>query len=159
MDEIVCRRPNLNEAGDVCTVIQRILTSSFPMFPQEAIEDYLEPWTADRVISRLEHGHDVLIAAYVKDEITGLVSGTAPEAGVGTIIWLLVDARWRGHKVGRALYEAGCHAYRGLGAHKMKLTAPSERAKRFYESCGMRVEGFHPNHWYRLEFFSLGTGL
>jgi ribosomal protein S18 acetylase RimI-like enzyme len=159
MNEIVCRRPTPREAEALCTLIRRILISSFPTFSQEAIMDYLKPWTLDRVIARLEYGHDILVAAFVGDEIIGLVSGTAPEGGVGTVVWLLVDARWRGRKAGRALYDAACHAYRDLGAHKMKLTAPSEEAKRFYESCGMRVEGFHPKHWYEMEFFSLGTAL
>jgi len=159
MSEIICRRPKRDEAEAVCTLIKQILVTSFPSFPQEAVKNYLKPWTPDIVMSRLEHDHDVLIAAIIGDEIVGLVSGTAPEGGVGTIIWLLVDARWRGHKVGRALYEAACHAYRELGAHKMKLTAPSEEAKRFYESCGMRVEGYHPKHWFKIAFFSLGVDL
>jgi ribosomal protein S18 acetylase RimI-like enzyme len=139
--------------------MRRILTTSFPTFPPEAVKDYLKPWTPDNVISRLERGHDILIAAYTGDEIVGLVSGTPPEAGVGTIVWLLVDGPWRGRKAGQAIYEAACHAYRDLGAHKVKLTAPSERAKRFYEGCGMRVEGFHANHWYKMDFFSLGADL
>jgi GNAT superfamily N-acetyltransferase len=159
MGDIVCRRPISNEAAALCTVIKQILNTSFSTFPQEAIADYLEPWTPDVVISRLERDDDILIAAFAGDEITGLVSGTAPEGGVGTVVWLLVDAPWRGQNVGRALYHAACDAYRALGAHKMKLTAPSERAKCFYESCGMRVEGVHPEHWYRLDFISLGTAL
>lgn len=159
MSEIVCRRPKSDEAQALCALVRQILITSFPAFPPEAVTDYLKPWTPEGVISRLEHGHDVLIAAFTGDEIIGLVSGTAPEAGVGTIIWLLVDAPWRGHKAGSALYEAACRAYRDLGAHKMKLTAPSEQAKRFYERCGMHVEGFHPLHWYRMEFFSLGVTL
>ncbi len=133
--------------------------TSFPTFPPEAINDYLKPWTPDHVRSRLERGHDILVAAYADDELIGLASGTAPEAGVGTIVWLLIDGAWRDRKAGRALYGAACHAYRDLGAHKVKLTAPSERAKRFYEACGMRVEGFHSNHWYKMEFFSLGMDL
>jgi ribosomal protein S18 acetylase RimI-like enzyme len=157
MGEIVCRRPNADEAEALCSLIGQILATSFDTFPQEAVREYLKPWTRDAVISRLERGHDVLIAAYVGDEVIGLVSGTALEGGVGTVVWLLVDTRWRGRKAGQTLYEAACRGYRELGAHKMKLTAPSERAKRFYLSCGMSVEGFHPRHWYQLDFFSLGV--
>ncbi len=159
MSEIVCRRPSADEAEALCALMRQILNTSFPTFPREAVNDYLKPWTPDNVISRLERGHDILIAAFAADEIVGFASGTAPEAGVGTIVWLLVDGPWQGHKVGRALYEASCDSYRDLGAHKVKLTAPSERAKRFYEGCGMRAEGFHTNHWYKLDFFSLGADL
>ncbi|SRR5258706_4583825 len=157
MNEIVCRRPSADEADALCALIGQVLITSFDTFPPEAVQDYLKPWTRQAVISRLERGHDVLIAAYAGDEIIGLVSGTATEGGVGTVVWLLVDTRWRGRKAGQTLYEAACRAYRELGAHKMKLTAPSERAKRFYERCGMCVEGFHPRHWYQVDFFSLGV--
>lgn len=139
--------------------MRQILATSFPTFPREAVTDYLKPWTPDAVISRLERDDGVLIAAFAADEAIGLVSGTGPEGGVGTIIWLLVDTPWRGHKAGRALYRAAFDAYRALGAHKMKLTAPSEEAKRFYEGCGMRVEGVHPKHWYGMDFISLGVTL
>jgi len=137
----------------------RILKGSFPEFPAEAIVEYLRPWTPERVAARLERGDDILVAAYAAGALVGVVSGTAPEAGVGTVIWLLVDASWRGRKVGTSLYHAACEAYRFLGAHKIKLTAPSEEARRFYEGCGMRVEGFHPNHWFGMTFSSLGADL
>src|SRR6266545_747920 len=159
MVEVVCRRPTPEEAGAVCALIRRILMTDFPAFPPEAIDDYLAPWTPGAVTARLESGLDVIITALTGDELIGLVSGAAPEGGVGTVMWLLVDARWRGRRAGRALYDASCRAYRDLGAHKMKLTAPSERAKGFYEICGMRLEGVHPNHWYHATFFSLGVVL
>src|ERR1700674_3308892 len=159
MIEIVCRRPSADEAETLCSLIRQILITSFPGFPREAVKDYLKPWTPADVVSRLEGGHDILIAAFAGDEVVGLVSGTPPEGGVGTIIWLLVDGAWSGRKAGRPLNESACHAYRDLGAHKMKLTAPSEEAKRFYESCGMRVEGYHPKHWFKMDFFSLGADL
>src|SRR5688572_7994549 len=117
MSEIVCRRPGTHEAEALCALMRQILMTSFPMFPPEAINDYLKPWTPDNVSSRLERGHDILIAAYAADEIIGLVSGPAPEAGVGTIVWLLVDQPWRDLRVGVDLYEAACDAYRNVGAH------------------------------------------
>ena len=159
MSEIVCRRPDPDEAEAVCAVFRRIVTTSFPGFPREAVVAYLEPWTTGQLRARLEGGQGVMIAAFAGTETVGLVSGAPPEAGVGTVAWLLVDADWRGRRVGQALYGAACDAYRSLGAHKMKLTAPSERAARFYERCGMRVEGFHPAHWYRADFFALGVQL
>jgi GNAT superfamily N-acetyltransferase len=157
MSEIAYRRPRTDEAELLCTSARQLITTSFSTFPPAAIKEYLAPWGRKRVISRLEHGNDVLIAALADDDVIGVVSGTAPEGGVGTVVWLLVDERWRGLKVGRGLYEAACNAYRELGAHKMKLTAPSEEARQFYESCGMRVEGLHPCHWYKMSFFSLGV--
>ncbi len=157
MNSVACRRPVATEAKALCAFVRQAIAAGFPMFTAEAVESYLKPWTPDDVAARLQHGRDILIAALAGDEIVGVISGTAPEGGVGTVIWLLVDARWRGRNVGRALYDAACLAYCRLGAHKMKLTAPSESAKRFYERCGMHVEGFHPDHWYKLDFYSLGV--
>lgn len=159
MSQIVCRRPAPNETETVCALFTRIVTTSFPMFPDEAVKAYLGAWTMEKIKARLETGRDVLIAAYSNGEMIGLTSGSEPEGGVGTMVWLMVDARWRGHKAGRALYEAACAAYRAMGAHKMKLTVPSDEARRFYEHCGMEVEGFHPNHWYHANFTGMGVAL
>lgn len=159
MNAILCRRPTPAEAEVLCAFAKHNIATSFPTFPADALEAYRKPWTQSVVLSRLTHRQDILLVATVDDEIIGLISGAAPEGGVGTIIWLFVDPRWRGRNAGRALYEAACGVYRELGAHKVKLTAPSEIAKRFYESCGMRVEGFHPHHWYNMDFYSLGAPL
>jgi ribosomal protein S18 acetylase RimI-like enzyme len=157
MSAIVCRRPVPAEADALCAFVRETIVTSFPTFTPEAREAYLAPWTPEGAISRLKRGEDILIVAVGGDEIIGVASGNIPEGGVGTIIWLLVGPHWRGRNAGRALYEAACGAYRELGAHKVKLTAPSKSAKRFYERCGMQLEGFHPNHWYNMDFYSLGA--
>lgn len=160
MGQIVCRRLKPGDADAMSSLVQRTICTSFPMFPRQAIDDYLIPWTTAAIEVRLNgDARDVCEGAFVEQQLVGIVSGTQPEAGVGTVIWLLVEDGWRGKGVGRALYEAACNAYRSLGAHKMKLTSPSADASLFYQRCGMQIEGTHPAHWYKLDFTSLGVAL
>ena len=88
--------------------------------------------------------------------INGVLVGAGVEGGVGTIIWLVVSPVCRGKGIGKALFERACDEYRSLGAHKVKLTVPTQEAVKFYENMGMEVEGYHPAHWWGLDFWSLG---
>jgi hypothetical protein len=58
--------------------------------------------------------------------------------------------------VGKALFQQACKVYGSLGCHKVKLTASTPKAVTFYEKLGMSVEGKHLNHWWMLDFWSLG---
>ncbi len=149
----------IEEAGRACEVFARIVTTGFPEFPPEAVTDYLAPWTADKIAARIKSGEGVLLGFFKGSELVGLVSGTAVEGGVGTIFWLLVAEEGRGSGAGRALFDAACAAYRAMGAHKIKLTAPTESAQNFYNHMGMLEEGYHANHWYHLDFCAMGLEL
>jgi GNAT superfamily N-acetyltransferase len=149
-----------DEGKLLADAFDRIADGSFPSLPPEAIASYLEPWQEDMLRSRIRQSNDLLRVAWHEETTTGIVSGTAPEGGVATIIWLLVDAPSRGSGLGIHLSSAACSDYcRAHGAHGIKLTAPTEDARQFYELCGMRVEGFHPAHWWQAGFWSLGMAL
>jgi GNAT superfamily N-acetyltransferase len=57
--------------------------------------------------------------------------------------------------LGKALLEAAFETYRSMGCHKVKLTANTPMAKRFYLKHGMVVEGKLKNHWWNLDFIIL----
>jgi len=87
----------------------------------------------------------------------GLLFGAPPEStGVGTIIWLGVAAGQRGGGIGTQLMQAAFAAYRERGCHKVKIYTETEAAKAFYVGLGMEVEGFHPRHWWQVDFWALG---
>ena len=90
---------------------------------------------------------------------TGILYGTPPEGGVATIVWLLVDPKFQGEGIGAQLYQEAVLRYKEMGAHKIKLNTPSERAARFYERVGMKLEGFHPAHWWKADSWSMGMEL
>ncbi len=91
--------------------------------------------------------------------ITGVVLCSRPEGGVATIIWLIVGEAHQGAGQGVLLLQAACDWARRQGCHKIKLTASSPDAIRFYERNGMDVEGYHPSHWWSIDFWSLGMQL
>jgi len=128
-------------------------------FHDEILLHYRRTLTDEEICRRTEDENHLLLAVRKDGEIEGVLIGTPPEGGVGTILWLLVSAGCRGQGLGKGLFEAGCSRYRSMGCHKIKLTAPTSDAVRFYKKQGMAIEGFHPDHWWRLDFWSLGKKL
>lgn len=128
-------------------------------FPDEVLVHYRRILTDEEIGRRSRDDKHLLIAARKDGKIEGILIGTPPEGGVATILWLLVSARCRREGIGKCLFEAGCSCFRSMGCHKIKLTAPTSDAVRFYEKQGMAVEGFHPDHWWHLDFWSLGKNL
>jgi ribosomal protein S18 acetylase RimI-like enzyme len=78
------------------------------------------------------------------------------EAGVGTILWLIVDQNYRNKGIGTNLFNQITSYYKNIGCHKLKLTAPNQNAVNFYNKLGMGTEGYHRKHWYSQDFWSLG---
>lgn len=125
-------------------------------FPEEAMRHYRGSLTGGEFTRRVQDPRQVLLAARRQGQMVGVVAGSAPEGGVATIVWLLVTAGARGSGLGTRLFLEACARYRAMGCHKIKLMATSPDAVRFYERCGMSVEGYHPDHWWHLNFWALG---
>lgn len=157
--EFQYRMPKVTEAALISHLFADILETNFPMFSQQALMTYQKPWALENLMARIQQNNDLLIAAWHQEKPIGLVSGPPSEAGVGTIIWLLVDNVYQNHGIGRHLLQLAANHYRRLDCHKLKLTAPSEQAKRFYEKQGMTVEGYHPNHWWHANYWALALTL
>ena len=128
-------------------------------FSEEALRHYWAVWTVEAIRQRAVDPRQVLMTARVNGQLAGLLLGTSPEGGVATIIWVLVADEYRRQGVGGRMFMEACHRYRLLGCHKIKLTAPTLQAVAFYEKQGMKREGFHPDHWWRKEFWSMGMTL
>lgn len=148
-----------DEAVQISEFIASTLHSSFPMFSPLAKQSYADQWSAPRMRSLTERRDAVVFGAWKQGTLAGLVVGAPPEGGVGTVIWLLVGAQWQSMGLGQVLFTEACIRYTKLGCHKLKLTAPSTRAKKFYQRLSMSVEGFHPEHWWKADFWALGISL
>ena len=118
-------------------------------FPKEASGFYLEQWKA-----RKREG--VALEARTGGRIVGVLVGARPEGGVGTIVWLVTSPAFRNRGIGAEMFRRACGWYREMGCHKLKLMAPVKKAVQFYEKQGMRIEGYHPRHWWDMDFWSLG---
>ena len=152
-------RPTSNEITSVRNFFISLLKPSFSEFTEEALQVYEQSWQETILKKRLENSKDLLLVASLNSQAIGLVSGTPPEGGVGTIIWLIIHPEHRDKKLGKTLLQQACQHYQDLHCHKIKLTAPTEAAKNFYLKQGMQTEGFHPRHWFGLDFWSLGMEL
>ncbi len=137
-----------------------LLHGTFTHFPPEALEKYDADWTAEIIAERAAAGRFALYGAFNSDrEAVGLLFGSPEDSGVGTIIWLGVAEGQRGEGLGAKLTRAAFADYKARGCHKVKVYTETEEAKRFYLKLGMEAEGFHPRHWWQVNFWSLGIQL
>ncbi|HKX28999.1 MAG TPA: N-acetyltransferase [Blastocatellia bacterium] len=153
----VIREAKPADAGSLRAIYLNLLRNTFTNFPAEAVDRYAADWTAELIETRIASGNYLLLGAYEAAwTATGLLFGAPPESGVGTVIWLGVAAEARGRGIGGELMRECFAAYRRRGCHKVKVYAENEAAKKFYLKLGMDAEGFHPRHWFGLDFWSLG---
>lgn len=146
------------QAETVRNLLIKISTESFD-FPGEALQSYWQAWTVETIGRCAQNARQVLLAVWDGTEPVGLLLGTPPEGGVATIIWMLVAGKYRSQGIGGRMFKEACTRYKAIDCHKVKLTVPTEAAKKFYEKQGMVVEGFHPNHWWGKDFWSMGKQL
>ncbi len=135
------------------------LSGQVPDFPQEALRYFHGLWSEEVLAQALRDSSHLLIAAWVDKEMAGLVLGTSPEGGVGTIIWVLVAGEFQRRGIGKSLFSEACRRYLEMGAHKVKLTVPTRETVAFYEKQGMKIEGFHEDHWWHMDLWSMGKTL
>jgi ribosomal protein S18 acetylase RimI-like enzyme len=125
-------------------------------FPAGAVSHYRKILSDEEIGRRLRMEQHMLLEAVDTGRLMGVLIGLPPEGGVGTLWWVIVAAKYRRRGIARALVDAACARYRAAGCHKVKLTVPNVAAKRFYEALGMRVEGTHRDHWWHMDFWSMG---
>jgi GNAT superfamily N-acetyltransferase len=149
------------DASSIRALYLALLGGTFTNFSVQAIESYTADWTPELIADRATAGRFVMHGAFNDEaQAVGLLFGAPPEiTGVGTIIWLGIGDGLRGTGLGTRLMQAAFEDYRARGCHKVKIYTETETARQFYEKLGMQVEGFHPRHWWQVDFWSLGMQL
>ncbi len=153
-------RPLTVADAPICReAFRRMLSESFAEFPPNARRAYLDDWSEERFAERISNVQRVMLGAFNEAQLIGMLLGSTPEAGIGTIIWLWISVAERNQGVGQTLVENGCGLYRTLDCHKVRVFSSDERNHAFYQRCGMTQEGFHLSHWWGVDFWSLGKVL
>jgi ribosomal protein S18 acetylase RimI-like enzyme len=151
-------QPGYPEAQKTWQLVSQVATDCIG-FPTCALESYHKIFTKEEFQGLVVNDKIPTFFVQKNDKIIGVLIGTKEEGGVGTVIWLIVEPHHHGNGIGRALFNAACSHYRDNGCHKIKLTAPNLEAVNFYKKMGMTIEGIHPNHWWAMQFWSMGKNL
>lgn len=127
---------------------------------KQAIQQYIQNWSIKTLNELVNHEKTHLSCVKnERDKVLGALVGSLSDGGVATIIWLMVEPDHQRSGLGSNLMRSACVHYKQIGCHKLRLFASSSEAKRFYMNFGMEVEGFHPNHWWGDDYYSLGLSL
>jgi len=144
------------DAGKVRRFFLQMLDQQFAStFTAQALDSYRHKYSESSLAERIENPDVVIVGLFDDEELIGLVIGGAPNGGVASLDWVVVAPGYQGRGLGQKLMRFCFHEYAVVGAHKVVLYTETENAKRFYEKCGMTVEGVHPNHWWGLTHYCL----
>lgn len=128
-------------------------------FPVEAILKAKQGFGAEQIAEFIESESRVMLGAFNKGEVKGIMFGSHLNGGVASVIWIAVSSDLRGEGIGRQLMQLTFDTYQKLGAHKLVLYTETLAAKKFYERIGMTQEGFHPSHWWGVDHYCFGKQL
>lgn len=156
MDDMSLLKPE--DSSAVLALFDQLYGAYLP-FPPDGVAYFNSTFTSDNLLKICERPGAILKGIWRNDELVAFLQGAPPEGGVGTIVWLVVSPNWQKMGLGEKLFACACKHYREIGAHKLKLTAPTDKAVNFYKRIGMTQEGFHPSHWWKMDFWSLGITL
>jgi ribosomal protein S18 acetylase RimI-like enzyme len=156
---IKIRKPKEAELAALSKMARQVITKDLKEFPDKARFYYFSGIAKDALEFRLNHTKGLVLSAWENKTPAGFLTGTAPEGGVATIIWILVSGAKQGEGLGRKMFEEACRFYEAQGCHKVRLTAHTEKLKKYYKKLGMKEEGFHPQHWWKMDFWSFGKEL
>ena len=129
-----------------------------PELNKHAITELEKKWNFNS-LKKSSSAYLITTAIDEMNSILGISMLTMPEAGVSTLIWLIVGSNHQNIGIGAKLLEDAKSKARAMNAHKIRLTTPSKRALNFYLQRGMRCEGILYNHWWTLNFWILGIDL
>jgi GNAT superfamily N-acetyltransferase len=156
---IKIRKPRISELAALSKMARQVITADLKEFPNKARFYYFSGISKDALEFRMDHTKGLVLSAWENKNPVGFLTGTPAEGGVGTIIWILVHKSQQGKGLGRQLFNEACRFYEAQGCHKIKLTAHNKGLKSFYKKLGMKEEGFHPRHWWEMDFWSFGKEL
>lgn len=148
------REINKSDTEKYLNGLKKLIDTTIDL-PQNAKDSFKKQWECESINVHIGNWL-FLIATDETNSIIGLILGTPIEGGVGTIIWVLVDKNIQQKGVGTRLFKTAKMWYKRKGAHKIKLTVPDKSTVDFYLKQGMNLEGEHLNHWWNLNFWSMG---
>ena len=132
------------------------------MYPSpDARKYFLQQWKEQDLSEacRVDAECVVISASDDLETVIGFLYGGRLEGGVGTVFWLGVDPGHRRNGIGHDLLVQAEIDFADRGAHKVKLFCNTSMARKFYLRCGYQEEGFHPNHWWNMDCWSMGKSL
>lgn len=79
--------------------------------------------------------------------------------GLATIIWIIVKKEYSSNGIGKLLIYKIQKLSKSKKIHKLRVFSYDKKINIFYRKLNFKLEGFHPNHWHSLKFWSFGKKL
>lgn len=137
-------------------VFKKILETGFPEYQAEVIHYFLTKIYPERAfVSWISSGWKVVLAVKKKEKIIGFAVIDKPYGGVCFLRWLGVLKEFRNMGAGKSLIKAWINYAQKYGCHKVELAA-REKAKEFYQKCGLKLEGKREKSYFGINQYIFG---
>jgi ribosomal protein S18 acetylase RimI-like enzyme len=156
-NQILIKELSANDALLANAFFENVIDNTFnKTFPSPALKKAKSDFSASKIKEVAGSVDRVILGAFEGETIVGIMFGSMLNGGVASVVWIAVGMQFRGKGIGRKLMNITFEKYKSKGAHKVVLYTETVEAKEFYESIGMQQEGFHPNHWWKIDHYCFG---
>lgn len=148
-------------AEPVAVWFRAMLESAFAHLPPDARAMHAASWTPEALARQIAAADRPLLEAGPAPDSpdsaapAGILFGSRPEGGIGTLVWLAVDPQHRGRGIGGALVDGFATWCRAAGCHKLRVFMTEQPLVGFYRRHGFHCAAFHDAHWWGLDHWEM----
>jgi ribosomal protein S18 acetylase RimI-like enzyme len=151
--KISIRKLRASDHTIVFALFSDLMTREFPEYSENTRKKFLSGkryWSRKNYLLRLLSKNRLLLGAFDKRMLVGLLDAEMPFGGVSMGVWLMIDPPYQRQKIGTRLIEAWEQVIRKRGGHFIYLYT-QERNIGFYEKLGFTKAGMFRKAWFGLD--------
>lgn len=153
--EVLVEKIQTKDLDNFWPVFSMVLSEGFPGYSKKVIDYFLQRiYTKVNFDYWLRYNYKIILVAKIENQLVGFMV-IEPYGGVCFTRWLGVLKEHRRKGVGRELINKWLELARQLGCHKVEIASQPE-AKKFYEACGLVLEGKRSLSYFGIDQFIFG---
>lgn len=133
--------------AQIAPVISAALEKDMP-YKRNTVKAYQKLYNTLYFTKKLKNKKNLLLGAYLKKELAGVISVDDWDGGVAFINWLVVKPSYRGQGVGTLLLNETKKWALKTKNHYAMLNTETEKNIAFYKKRGFTYVGCQKNSWF-----------
>lgn len=147
------RKLTLKDHHRLFNLFSSLIATQFPEYSpntRRAMVKHPKYWNSSSFKKRLQNKDRLILGAFIKHDLIGLLDAEMPFAGVSFASWLMVNPVQQKKKIGSLLIKTWEKRMLKLGAHSLYLLS-AQRNVQFYLKNGFQDIGIFKKSWFGLD--------